>query len=75
MCDKCNGKGELMEETDKCKVCKGAKIVDNEKNLEIPIEPGVPHEFSLKFTGEGDEAVSLSICTCNNDLFYILSQE
>lgn len=46
-----------MKEADRCKTCSGAKIVDNEKVVEVPLEPGVPHEYSYKFTGEADEAV------------------
>lgn len=46
-----------MKEGDRCKVCDGKKIVDNEKKIEVPLEPGVPHEYSYKFTGEADEAV------------------
>jgi len=29
--------------------------VDNEKELEVAIEPGVPHEYDYKFNGEADE--------------------
>lgn len=46
-----------MKESDRCKTCSGQKIVDNEKKIEIAIEPGVPNEFNIKYTGEADEAV------------------
>lgn len=46
-----------MKDADRCKTCDGKKIVDNEKKIEVPLEPGVPHEYSYKFTGEADEAV------------------
>lgn len=45
-----------MKDADRCKACDGKKIVDNEKKVEVPLEPGVPHEYSYKFTGEADEA-------------------
>ena len=45
-----------MKEADRCKTCNGAKIIDNEKKLEVSIEPGVPHEYVYKYTGEADEA-------------------
>lgn len=45
-----------MKDADRCKACDGKKIVDNEKKIEVPLEPGVPHEYSYKFTGEADEA-------------------
>lgn len=56
-CDKCNGKGDIMKDADRCKVCSGTKIVDNEKKIEVPLDPGVPNDHSYKFTGEADEAV------------------
>ncbi|KAL4455752.1 hypothetical protein ABPG74_003162 [Tetrahymena malaccensis] len=59
ICDKCQGQGDLMKESDRCKVCNGKKIVDNEKVIEVPLEPGVPHEYSYKFTGEADEAPNI----------------
>jgi DnaJ homolog subfamily A member 2 len=57
ICDKCQGKGDIMKEADRCKTCSGGKIVDNEKKLEIALEPGVPNEYVYKYTGEADEAV------------------
>lgn len=48
-----------MKESDRCKVCEGNKIVDEEKKIEVPLEPGVPHEYSYKFTGEADEAPNI----------------
>lgn len=56
-CDTCKAKGDIMDEADRCKTCSGNKIVDNEKKMDVPLEPGVPHEFSYKFTGEADEGV------------------
>ena len=47
-----------MKESDKCKICLGKKIVDNVKEIEVPVEPGVPHEYNYKLTGEADEGVS-----------------
>lgn len=49
-----------MKDGDRCKTCNGQKIVDNEKKMEISIEPGVPDEYVYKFTGEADEAVIIS---------------
>ena len=31
-CDKCSGEGEIIGEGGKCKVCKGKKIVEKERN-------------------------------------------
>lgn len=46
-----------MDEKDRCKKCKGKKIVDNEKIVEVPLEKGVPEDKDYCFYGEGDEIV------------------
>lgn len=54
-CGECQGQGQIVDEKDKCKSCKGQKLVDNKKILEVAVEPGVPHEKDYIFTGESDE--------------------
>jgi len=45
-----------MAEKDRCKYCKGQKIVDNVKLIEVGLQPGVPHEYDYVFAGDADEA-------------------
>jgi DnaJ family protein A protein 2 len=44
-----------MDPKDKCKQCKGHKLFDDKKVMEIPIERGVPSEHDYVFHDEGDE--------------------
>lgn len=44
-----------MDDKDRCKKCKGDRIVDNEKLIEVPLEKGVPEEKDYCFYCEGDE--------------------
>ena len=53
-CGDCKGKGEIMKEEDRCKTCKGEKVVKTDKTLECAIEPGCPHEHDYIFTGQND---------------------
>ena len=64
-CPDCSGKGETMKEEDRCKNCKGEKVLEVEKMLEVAVEAGCPNEHDYIFTGENNEYV----------LFYLLSQE
>ena len=59
-CKDCKGEGKSVPEKDKCKKCKGNKVIDEKKNLEVAIESGVPHEHDYIFTGENDEYVTKS---------------
>lgn len=56
-CNECRGQGKTFEEKHRCKVCNGEKVMMKTKELDIPIEAGVPNEHDIPFTGEGDEAV------------------
>jgi len=56
-CKDCRGEGKTVPEKDKCKKCKGVKVIDESKTVEVAIESGVPHEHDYIFTGESDEYV------------------
>lgn len=43
-CNDCAGDGTIFPEKERCKKCKGNKVVENEKVIEIPLEKGVPDE-------------------------------
>jgi len=55
-CDKCNGIGEIVKDEDKCKQCKGKKVIKETKILEVQIEPGMRPGQKISFFGESDEA-------------------
>jgi len=59
-CHECKGQGKSMDEKDKCKDCKGERIKKITKNIDVTIEPGVPHETDVIFTGEADEVPGIT---------------
>lgn len=54
-CTTCRGEGLIFKDENKCKECKGQKVIDDKKVLDVSIEMGVPHEHDYIFTGESDE--------------------
>jgi len=48
-----------MREEDKCSECKGAKMLEEKKELDIKLDPGVPDNHVYTFAGEGHETVSI----------------
>ena len=50
-CPDCRGQGETMKEEDRCKSCKGEKVKEVEKVLEVGVEAGCPNEHDYIFTG------------------------
>ncbi|KAJ2922882.1 hypothetical protein H1R20_g14248, partial [Candolleomyces eurysporus] len=54
-CRDCKGAGERLKEKEKCKKCKGAKVVKEKTRQEIRIEKGVPDRHRIVLTGAGDE--------------------
>mmetsp|Transcript_60529 Transcript_60529/g.70139 ORF Transcript_60529/g.70139 Transcript_60529/m.70139 type:complete len:430 (-) Transcript_60529:78-1367(-) len=54
-CSDCKGQGNKFAEEDKCTKCEGKCIVEDEKVIEIAIEPGIPNEHLIQYHGDGDE--------------------
>lgn len=42
-CDECRGKGEVIDERNKCKTCNGKKVCKENKVLEAEIDKGSPN--------------------------------
>ena len=50
--------GERINEKDRCKECKGKKVIQESKILEVHVDKGMKHMQKIPFRGEGDQAVS-----------------
>lgn len=64
-CETCNGQGEVLEEASKCKRCEGKKIVEEKKEIDVIVDPGVPENYEYIFANEGDQYVLLIIIFAN----------
>lgn len=60
-CNECKGTGETINEKDRCPHCKGEKVVQEKKVLEVIVEKGMQNGQKITFPGEADEAVRLYI--------------
>jgi DnaJ family protein A protein 2 len=54
-CSDCNGEGYVIKDADRCKACKGQKVSQEKKLLEVHIDKGAPDGKRYVFTGESDE--------------------
>lgn len=54
-CNDCNGEGTTVKEKDKCLECKGQKVSQKAKTLEVEIDKGAPDGKRYTFQGESDE--------------------
>lgn len=50
--------GETISEKDKCKECKGKKVTQQTKVLEVHVDKGMKDNQKIPFRGEGDQLVS-----------------
>lgn len=57
-CTDCDGAGEHIRDKDRCKRCKGKKVMREKKRVEFQIEPGTENGERIALKGEGDEMVS-----------------
>ncbi|KAI9223982.1 hypothetical protein BC828DRAFT_374570 [Blastocladiella britannica] len=55
-CPDCNGAGETIRERDRCTECKGKKVLNERKILEVHIERGMVDGQKITFREEGDQA-------------------
>jgi len=70
-CPECSGEGEIIREKDKCKTCKGKKVVHQEKTLEVFIERGMRDKQTIIFRREGDQEPDV----IPGDIILILQQK
>lgn len=59
-CNECKGTGETINDKDRCPQCKGEKVVQEKKVLEVVVEKGMQNGQKITFPGEADEAVRLT---------------
>ncbi|WFD06009.1 Type I HSP40 co-chaperone [Malassezia vespertilionis] len=55
-CTDCNGTGEIINERDRCKECRGKKVNQERKVLEVRIDKGMEDGQQITFKEEADQA-------------------
>ncbi|XP_051120639.1 dnaJ protein homolog ANJ1 [Andrographis paniculata] len=70
-CNECKGTGETINEKDRCPQCKGEKVVQEKKVLEVHVEKGMQNGQKITFPGEADEAPD----TVTGDIVFVLQQK
>src|ERR1700761_2467668 len=55
VCAACNGRGAVLKEKDRCKKCKGNRVVQTKKMLELYIPPGSRQGEKIVLQGEADQ--------------------
>lgn len=54
-CSTCSGEGKFFKDKDRCKKCKGARVVQQKKMLELYIPPGSREGEKIVLAGEADQ--------------------
>nr|P42824.1 RecName: Full=DnaJ protein homolog 2; Flags: Precursor [Allium ampeloprasum]CAA54720.1 LDJ2 [Allium ampeloprasum] len=70
-CNECKGTGEMISDKDRCPQCKGEKVVQQKKVLEVHVEKGMQNGQKITFPGEADEAPD----TVTGDIVFVLQQK
>ncbi|PQQ18658.1 dnaJ protein homolog [Prunus yedoensis var. nudiflora] len=70
-CNECKGTGETINDKDRCTQCKGEKVVQEKKVLEVIVEKGMQNGQRITFPGEADEAPD----TITGDIVFVLQQK
>ncbi|PRQ58907.1 putative chaperone DnaJ [Rosa chinensis] len=70
-CDDCKGTGETIRAKDRCGQCKGEKVVQEKKVLQVHVEKGMQNGQKITFPGEADEAPD----TVTGDIVFVIQQK
>ncbi|KAK4358517.1 hypothetical protein RND71_020746 [Anisodus tanguticus] len=70
-CNECKGTGERIDDKDRCPQCKGEKVVQEKKVVEVHVEKGMQNGQKITFPGEADEAPD----TVTGDIVFVLQQK
>ncbi|KAK3034384.1 hypothetical protein RJ639_033988 [Escallonia herrerae] len=70
-CNECKGTGESISDRDRCPQCKGEKVIQEKKVLEVHVEKGMQNGQKITFPGEADEAPD----TVTGDIVFVLQQK
>ncbi|RZC60969.1 hypothetical protein C5167_022730, partial [Papaver somniferum] len=70
-CNECKGTGETISDKDRFPQCKGEKVVQEKKVLEVHVEKGMQNGQKITFPGEADEASE----TVTGDIVFVLAQK
>jgi DnaJ family protein A protein 2 len=54
-CDDCGSQGEIVNEKDRCNACKGKRVINETKILEVNVDKGMQDDQKITFRGEGDQ--------------------
>jgi DnaJ family protein A protein 2 len=70
-CPQCKGSGQQISEKDRCEQCRGDKVVQEKRTLEVNVERGMVNGQKIVFQGEADEAPD----TVPGDIVIVLQQK
>jgi DnaJ-class molecular chaperone with C-terminal Zn finger domain len=63
--------GEVISEKDRCSTCRGKKVVNETKILDVHIDKGMREGQKIYFRGEGDQQVNMMELENGNILHFI----
>ncbi|KAL7127058.1 hypothetical protein ABFS83_14G228900 [Erythranthe nasuta] len=70
-CGDCRGTGETINDKDRCPQCKGDKVVQEKKVLDVHVDKGMQNGQKITFPGEADEAPD----TVTGDIVFVVQQK
>nr|CAD7433452.1 unnamed protein product [Timema monikensis] len=59
-CGECSGEGEVINDKDRCTSCRGKKVQNQTKILEVHVDKGMRENQKIYFRGEGDQQVGVN---------------
>ncbi|KAL6931079.1 probable Mitochondrial protein import protein MAS5 [Hanseniaspora guilliermondii] len=70
-CEACSQTGEIINPAKACKTCKGKKVVDDRKVMEVKIAPGTKNGERIVFKGEASQEPGV----ITGDCIFVVSEQ
>jgi len=70
ICPDCSGEGEVIDPKNRCKDCRGKKVCDETKKLEVHVDKGMKEGQKITFREEGDQQPGIE----TGDVVIVLQQ-
>mmetsp|Transcript_31585 Transcript_31585/g.72597 ORF Transcript_31585/g.72597 Transcript_31585/m.72597 type:complete len:372 (-) Transcript_31585:124-1239(-) len=70
-CPDCKGEGSVIKDKDRCQTCRGNKVTEEKRILEVNVEKGMKHGQKIYFRGEADEEPGL----VPGDIIFVIQQK
>ncbi len=70
-CPHCHGRGKSIKDSDKCQKCRGNKLMEVEKTVDVEVKPGTVNQEKIIIKGKGNQVPNVE----RGDIIFIVQEQ